>query len=89
MTRDDIIRMARESGIHIADGNSFADDMYISVLYRFAHIVEKNTASRCAAAIMGNSHMFATENACKSLATEVGDIGMYPEGYKTYERGVK
>jgi hypothetical protein len=39
MTRDDIIRMAREAGIVAQSGNSFADDMYFAVLYRFAAIV--------------------------------------------------
>ncbi len=39
MNRDDIIRMAREAGINVTEGNSFSDDMYISVLYRFANIV--------------------------------------------------
>ena len=36
MTRDDVIRMAREAGIRAEPGNSFADDMYFAVLYRFA-----------------------------------------------------
>lgn len=39
MTRDDIIEMAREANIHVAENNSFADDVYISVLYRFATLV--------------------------------------------------
>jgi len=39
MTRDDIIRMAREANISVFENNSFADDLYISVLYRFASIV--------------------------------------------------
>ena len=37
MTREDIVRVARECGIHVSEGNTFADDCYISVLYRFAH----------------------------------------------------
>ena len=39
MTRDDIIRLAKEAGIQVSEGNSFADDMYISVLFRFAALV--------------------------------------------------
>ena len=39
MTREDIIRMARECSINVSEGNTFADDCYISVLYRFAHKV--------------------------------------------------
>jgi len=39
MTRDDIIRMAREANINVTETNTFADDMYISVLYRFANLV--------------------------------------------------
>ena len=39
MTREDVVRMARECGISVSEGNTFADDCYISVLYRFAHKV--------------------------------------------------
>ena len=39
MTREDVIRMARECEIHVSEGNTFADDCYISVLYRFANKV--------------------------------------------------
>jgi len=39
MTREDVVRIANDSGIHVSDGNTFADDCYISVLYRFAHKV--------------------------------------------------
>jgi hypothetical protein len=39
MNRDDVIRWAREANIHVIENNTFADDMYISVLYRFATIV--------------------------------------------------
>jgi hypothetical protein len=47
MTRDDIIRMAKEAGMKIDSGN-FADDMYVSVLYRFAHIVAAAEREACA-----------------------------------------
>ena len=53
MTRDDIIRMAREAGIHVAENNSFADDMYISVLYRFANIVAAAEQDRCCKIVYG------------------------------------
>ena len=39
MTREDVVRMARECEIHVSEGNTFADDCYISVLYRFANKV--------------------------------------------------
>jgi len=39
MNREDVIRMAREADIHVSENNSFADDMYISTLYRFANVV--------------------------------------------------
>jgi hypothetical protein len=48
MNRDDIIRMAREVGINVTEGNSFSDDMYISVLYRFANIVAAAEREACA-----------------------------------------
>ena len=37
MTREDVVRIARECDIHVSEGNTFADDCYISVLYRFAN----------------------------------------------------
>jgi hypothetical protein len=39
MNREDVICLAKEAGIQVDDGNSFADDIYISVLYRFAALV--------------------------------------------------
>jgi len=46
MNREDVIRLAKEAGIQVDDGNSFADDMYISVLYRFANLVEAQQSDR-------------------------------------------
>ena len=46
MNRDDIIRMAREAGIRAEPGNSFADDMYFAVLYRFATLVAEPLQER-------------------------------------------
>lgn len=37
MTREYVVQMARECDIHVSEGNTFADDCYISVLYRFAN----------------------------------------------------
>ena len=48
MNREDIARMAREAGISVTEGNSFSDDMYISVLYRFANIVTAAEREACA-----------------------------------------
>lgn len=48
MNRDDVIRMAREANIHVIENNTFADDMYISVLYRFATIVAAAEREACA-----------------------------------------
>lgn len=48
MTRDQIIALAREAGINVTDGNTFADDMYISVLYRFASLVAAAEREACA-----------------------------------------
>ncbi len=39
MTRENVVRIAREWGINVSEGNTFADDCYISVLYRFANKV--------------------------------------------------
>ena len=38
LNRADVIKWAQEAGIPVSEKNSFADDMYISVLYRFATI---------------------------------------------------
>ena len=48
MNREDVARMAREAGINVTEGNSFSDDMYISVLYRFANIVTAVEREACA-----------------------------------------
>jgi hypothetical protein len=45
MNRADVIRLAKEAGIQVTDGNSFADDLYISVLYRFANLVVRECAN--------------------------------------------
>jgi hypothetical protein len=46
MNRKDVIRLANEAGIQVTDGNSFADDMYVSVLYRFANLVEAQQSDK-------------------------------------------
>ncbi len=48
MNREDIVRMAREADIHVSENNSFADDMYISTLYRFANVVAAAENEACA-----------------------------------------
>jgi hypothetical protein len=48
MNREDIVRMAREADIHVSENNSFADDMYISTLYRFANVVAAAEREACA-----------------------------------------
>jgi len=53
MTRDDIIRMAREANISVFENNSFADDLYISVLYRFASIVAADEREACCSIVHG------------------------------------
>lgn len=42
MDRSTVYKLAQEAGILVFEENSFADDMYISVLYRFAQLVEAN-----------------------------------------------
>jgi hypothetical protein len=46
MNREDVIRLAKEAGIQVDGGNSFADDIYIAVLYRFANLVEAQQSDR-------------------------------------------
>ena len=47
MNREDIIHMAREVGMRI--DNSFADDLFVSVLIRFAALVAAAEREDCAA----------------------------------------
>jgi len=42
MNQNEILKMAREAGIRAEPGNSFADDMYFAVLYRFAKLIEQH-----------------------------------------------
>jgi hypothetical protein len=71
MNRKDVIRLANEAGMQVADGNSFADDMYVSVLYRFANLVEAEQSDKYKA-LAGE---LAEQKECKcSLRTAlVGD----------------
>ena len=92
MTRDDIIRMARECGINVSEGNTFADDCYISVLYRFAHkVIEHflattgqyvtNDASREAAI---KAAVEAEREACAEIAASTVCDEHLPTGIKIY-----
>jgi hypothetical protein len=67
MNREDIIRMAREANIHVIENNTFADDMYISVLYRFATIV--------AAAALRRQHQEIEQLRVREAAGDTFDIG--------------
>ena len=78
MTSDDVARVARECDIHVSEGNTFADDCYVSVLYRFAHkVIEHfldttgqyvtNDASREAAI---RAAVEAEREACAEIADE-------------------
>jgi hypothetical protein len=48
MTRDDIIKMAREAGFNVSENASFADAIFISMLYRFAALVAAAEREACA-----------------------------------------
>lgn len=48
MNREEIIELAREANISVFEDNTFADDMYISVLYRFANLVAASEREACA-----------------------------------------
>lgn len=47
MTREEVTALAREAGISVFEDNSFADDMYICVLYRFANLVAAAEREAC------------------------------------------
>lgn len=92
MTREDIIRMARECGISVSEGNTFADDCYISVLYRFAHkVIEHflatagqyvtNDVSREAAI---QAAVEAEREACAEIAASTVCDEHLPTGIKIY-----
>jgi hypothetical protein len=65
MTREDIIRMAREANISVFENNSFADDLYISVLYRFASIVAAATKEKCAK--LAEDNYFSAKDLAKDI----------------------
>lgn len=46
MDRKAVVKLAQEAGLSVQEGNSFADDMYISVLYRFANLVASQDSDR-------------------------------------------
>ena len=92
MTREDVVRMARECDIHVSEGNTFADDCYISVLYRFANkVIEHflattgqyvtNDASRKAAI---QAAVEAEREACAEIAASTVCDEHLPTGIKIY-----
>ena len=92
MTREDVVRMARECDIHVSEGNTFADDCYVSVLYRFAHkVIEHflattgqyvtNDASREAAI---KAAVEAEREACAEIAANTVCDEHLPTGIKIY-----
>ena len=92
MTREDVVRMARECDIHVSEGNTFADDCYISVLYRFANkVIEHflattgqyvtNDASREAAI---QAAVEAEREACAEIAASTVCDEHLPTGIKIY-----
>ena len=92
MTREDVARIASDSGIHVSEGNTFADDCYISVLYRFANkVIEHfldttgqyvtNDASREAAI---RAAVEAEREACAEIAASTVCDEHLPTGIKIY-----
>jgi hypothetical protein len=47
MTREDVVAMAWEAGIHVHTNKSFADDVYIANLQRFAAVVAAHERQAC------------------------------------------
>lgn len=56
MNREEVIALAREANISVFEDNTFADDMYISVLYRFANLVAAAEREACAKVCDGWAH---------------------------------
>ena len=92
MTREDVARIASDSGIHVSEGNTFADDCYISVLYRFANkVIEHfltttgqyvtNDASREAAI---KAAVAVEREACAEIAASTVCDEHMPTGIKIY-----
>ena len=92
MTREDVVRMARECDIHVSEWNTFADDCYISVLYRFANkVIEHfltttgqyvtNDANREAAI---QAAVEAEREACAEIAASTVCDEHIPTGIKIY-----
>lgn len=45
--REEIARLAREAGFNVSENASFADAIYISMLYRFAHLIAAAEREAC------------------------------------------
>ena len=74
MNREDIIKMAREACIYVSENNSFADDMYISTLYRFAKLVAAAEREACAQLAEDEWSYFSTEcgsDVAKDIAASI------------------
>jgi lysine/ornithine N-monooxygenase len=46
--REEIARLAREAGFNVSENASFADAIFISMLYRFAHLIAAAEREACA-----------------------------------------
>ena len=73
MNREDIIRMAREAGINVTEGNSFSDDMYISVLYRFANLVAAAERERIKWDTIHSCHPECDKPVCVAIRNAVAE----------------
>ena len=77
MIREDILRMAREAGIQAEPGNSFADDMYFAVLYRFASLIAAAQREKVAHWMRSlgyaTGHGDTTEDLLDHLGTQISE----------------
>jgi hypothetical protein len=73
MNREDVIRLAQEACINVSENNSFADDMYISTLYRFAALVAADEREACAQICTTSARRGVTYGFCAALIRARGN----------------
>jgi|SanBayMetagenome_1026888.scaffolds.fasta_scaffold15544_2 hypothetical protein len=86
MNRDDIIRMAREAGLHLYV-NELTEEPYAQILERFAHLVYEATfrdANIAASRTILDAAVLQEREACAKLAEETVCATHLPTGVNIY-----
>ena len=86
MNREDIIRMAREAGLHLYV-NELTEEPYAQIVERFAHLVYESVfrdANLAASRTILDAAVLEEREACAKLAEETVCATHLPTGVKIY-----